>query len=154
MEIKTSQKAPVFALPDQNGKKHTLSQYKNQWVLLYFYPKDNTPGCTIEACALRDNFPKFKKMNAVVLGISTDSIKSHKNFEEKYKLPFTLLADEKKEVVKMYGVWQKKKMMGREYMGIVRTSFLIDPKSKIARIYEKVKPAEHAQQVLNDLKSI
>lgn len=152
MKLKQSQPAPDFSLPDQTGQLHSLKDYRGQWVLIYFYPKDDTPGCTTEACGLRDNFPKFKKLKAVVLGISVDTIKSHQKFVTKYQLPFTLLADEDTSVVKKYGVWQNKKFMGREYMGIMRTSFLINPKGKIAKIYEGVKPAEHADEVLADLK--
>ncbi len=152
MKLKQSQAAPAFSLPDQSGQAHALKDYLGQWVLIYFYPKDDTPGCTTEACSLRDNFPKFKKLQAVVLGISVDTVKSHQKFVTKYQLPFTLLADEDKTVVKKYGVWQKKKFMGREYMGIVRNSFLINPKGKIAKIYEGVKPAEHADKVLGDLR--
>ena len=150
LKIKT--KAPDFKLPDQDEKIHSLKDYKGQWVLLYFYPKDDTPGCTKEACAIRDSFPSFGKLKAAVLGVSVDSVKSHKKFADKYELPFTLLSDEKKKVVKLYGVWDKKKMMGREYMGILRTSFLIDPQGKIVKIYENVKPEIHAGEVLADLK--
>lgn len=146
--------APAINLPDQNGKNQKLSDYKGKWVLIYFYPKDDTPGCTTEACTLRDNFPKFGKTGAVVLGISVDSIASHKKFADKYKLPFTLLADEDKKIVEKYGVWGEKSMYGRKYFGTNRTSFLVDPDGKIVRIYEKVKPAEHAEQVLNDLKEL
>lgn len=149
--ITLNSKAPDFELKDQDGKIHSLKDYKDKYVLLYFYPKDNTSGCTTEACAIRDSFDDFKKYNAVVLGISTDSVKSHSNFSGKYNLPFPILADEDKIVVNLYGVWQKKKMMGREYMGIVRMSFLINPEGKIIKIYEKVKPAEHASEVLLDL---
>lgn len=151
MNLTIGSKAPDFILPDQNGNKHKLSQYKGQWVLLYFYPKDDTTGCTTEACALRDSFPKFKK-GAVILGVSVDSVASHKKFAEKYQLPFTLLADEQKTVVNKYGVWAEKSMYGHKYMGTLRNSFLINPQGKIAKIYEKVKPAEHANQVLADLK--
>ena len=151
MKLKIEQSAPDFTLPDQEGKKHKLSDYKDGWVLIYFYPKDDTPGCTKEACSIRDNFPKFKKLKAIVLGISVDSVKSHNKFAEKYKLPFILLADEDKRVVKKYGVWAKKKFMGREYMGTLRTSFLINPMGKIAKIYEKVNPEVHAEEVLNYL---
>ncbi len=143
--------APNFTLPDEKGNNHTLSDYRGKWVLVYFYPKDDTPGCTKEACSIRDNFPKFQKMKAVVFGISKDSVKSHGKFKTKYKLPFTLLADEDKKVMNLYGVWAKKKFMGREYMGTLRTSFLIDPKGKIVKIYEKVKPELHAAEVLDDL---
>lgn len=152
MKLRQSQLAPAFSLPDQSGQLHSLKDYRGQWTLIYFYPKDDTPGCTTEACGLRDNFPKFKKLQAVVLGISVDTVKSHQKFVTKYQLPFTLLADEDKTVVKKYGVWQKKKFMGREFMGIVRTSFLINPQGKIAKIYESVKPDEHAEEVLGDLR--
>ncbi len=150
---KVGTKAPDFKLPDQNGDKHSLKDYKGQWVLLYFYPKDDTPGCTAEACTLRDDLPDFTKLKAEVLGVSVDSVKSHKNFENKYDLNFTLLSDEGKEVVKKYGVWGKKKFMGREYTGTNRVSFLIDPNGKIAKIYDKVKPKEHSEEVVKDLKS-
>ncbi len=152
MKLKVGQKAPLFELKDQYNKTHKLKDYFGKWVLVYFYPKDDTPGCTVEACALRDNLPKFKKGQAVILGISADDEKSHAKFAEKFKLNFSLLADAKKATVKAYGVWGKKKFMGKEYLGINRTSFLINPKGKIAKIYEKVKPEIHAQEVLEDLK--
>ncbi len=148
---KLNSPAPDFTLPDQNGKEHSLSDYRGKWVLLYFYPKDDTPGCTKEACALRDNFPDFKKLGIAVLGVSVDSVSRHKKFEEKYKLPFTLLADAEKKVVNLYGVWAKKKFMGKEYDGTLRTSFLINPEGKIAKVYENVKPELHAQEVLADM---
>jgi thioredoxin-dependent peroxiredoxin len=148
---KLNAQAPDFTLPDQNGKERSLSSYKGKWVLLYFYPKDDTPGCTKEACAIRDNFPDFKKLGITVLGISVDAIESHKKFQEKYELPFTLLADTERKVVNLYGVWGKKKFAGNEYEGAFRTSFLIDPKGKITKIYENVKPEIHAQEVLADL---
>lgn len=151
--MKEKTKAPVFALPDQDGKIHKLSDYLGKWVLLYFYPKDDTSGCTKEACMIRDELPNFKKLKCKVLGVSVDSIASHKKFAEKYGLPFTLLADENKKVVAKYGVWQEKSMYGRKYMGTVRSSFLIDPSGKVAKIYEKVNPETHAEEVLQDLKS-
>lgn len=154
MELRLGATAPAINLPDQNGDKHKLSDYKGQWVLIYFYPKDDTSGCTAEACALRDSFPKFGKLKAKIFGISTDSVASHKKFADKYNLPFTLLADEDKTVVTRYEVWGEKSMYGRKYMGTNRTSFLVDPHGKIAKIYEKVKPAEHAEQVLADLKEL
>lgn len=152
MTVSVGKKAPQFQLPDQTGKVHTLKDYAGQWVLLYFYPKDDTPGCTKEACAIRDNFPHFKTLKITVLGISVDSVKSHAKFTEKYQLPFTLLADEQKEAVQKYGVWQKKKFMGREYRGTLRTSFLVNLKGKIVKIYENVKPETHAEEVLGDIK--
>ena len=152
--LKPGDKAPDFSLPDQDSKMHALKDERGKWVLLYFYPKDATPGCTVEACTLRDAYPQFGKLDAVVFGVSTDSVKSHAKFAEKQKLPFTLLADEQKEVVQAYGVWGKKKFMGREYMGIKRWSFLIDPKGKIAKVYEDVKPAAHAEEVLADIRAL
>lgn len=152
--LKSNTKAPNFSLPDQDGKTHSLTDYKGKWVLVYFYPKDDTPGCTKEACMIRDNLPMFENLDCVVLGISADSIKSHDKFVKKYRLPFLLLADEKKEIIKKYGAWQKKKFLGKEYMGIKRISYLIDPDGKIAKVYPDVKPAEHAEQVLKDLKEL
>ncbi|MDP2815477.1 MAG: thioredoxin-dependent thiol peroxidase [Rectinemataceae bacterium] len=145
--------APDFTLLDQDGVSHTLSTHRGKYVLLYFYPKDDTPGCTKQACMLRDALPDFAKLDAVVYGISADSVKSHKKFADKYGLPFTLLADEQKEVVNAYGVWGKKKFMGREYDGTSRTSFLVDPNGTIEKVYENVKPELHAAQVLEDLRS-
>lgn len=146
--------APDFTLPDQDAVPHTLSAYRGKWVLLYFYPKDDTPGCTIEACTIRDQFKDFQTIDAVVLGVSTDTVASHKKFAEKFELPFTLLADEHKEVVGIYGVFGEKKFMGRTYMGTERTSFLIDPSGVIAKVYARVKPEVHAAEVLTDLKQL
>lgn len=143
--------APDFTLPDQDGKMHTLSHHKGSWILLYFYPKDNTTGCTKEACMIRDSFPEFWKLNVKVFGVSTDTVQSHKKFADEYKLPFTLLADIEKKVVNLYGVWAKKKFMGREYDGTLRTSFLIDPHGTIVKVYEGVKPERHADEVIRDL---
>ncbi len=154
MKLKTGDKAPEIVLPDQGGKAHKLSDYKGKWVLVYFYPKDATPGCTKEACVIRDDFDNFNKLNLKVLAISADSVKSHKKFAEKYELPFTLLADVERKTVNDYGVWAEKKFLGKKYMGILRSSFLIDPKGKIAKVYENVKPTEHATEVLADLKSL
>lgn len=149
--IAVGEKAPDFTLPDQDGKLHTLSEYRGRWTLLYFYPKDDTPGCTKEACTLRDTVPRFENLHAHVLGVSKDSVASHKRFAEKYNLLFPLLADERGTVVALYGVWREKKMMGKAYTGIVRMSFLINPEGEIAKIYEKVKPEIHAEEVLDDL---
>lgn len=151
---KVGTKAKNFTLPDQEGKLHILKEYTGQWVVLYFYPKDDTPGCTVEACQFRDNFPKFKRSQAVVFGVSVDTVKKHAKFTTKYELPFTLLSDEEKRVVELYGVWAKKKFMGREYMGILRTTFLINPAGKIAKIYENVKPSGHAEEVLKDINEL
>ncbi|HVM90950.1 MAG TPA: thioredoxin-dependent thiol peroxidase [Verrucomicrobiae bacterium] len=152
--LKIGNAAPEFNLPDQDGKMHSLKEQKGKWVLLYFYPKDDTPGCTVEACSIRDNYSAFKKAGIVVYGMSADSVKKHAKFAEKYSLPFTLLSDESKDTLNAYGVWAKKKFMGREYMGILRNSFLIDPDGKIAKIYEGVKPTEHAAEVLADAKAM
>lgn len=148
--LKAGDKAPAFSLPDQDGTINTLSDYKGKWILLYFYPKDDTPGCTTEACTIRDQYGDFKKSKTVVFGVSIDPVKKHKKFAEKYDLPFPLLADEDKKVVEAYGVWGEKKFMGRKYMGISRESFLIDPDGNIAKVYEQVKPKEHAREVLAD----
>ena len=149
--LQLHKKAPTFSLEDQNGVTHTLSQYKGKKVLLYFYPKDDTPGCTTEACSFRDNYEALSDSGLVVFGVSKDSVKSHKKFADKYELPFPLLSDVEGTVCEAYGVWGKKKFMGREYMGIMRQSFLIDEKGNLAKIYETVKPQEHAHEVSNDL---
>ena len=164
MQLKIGDGAPNFTLPDQDGKTHTLAEYAGPWLLLYFYPKDNTPGCTKEACMMRDDFYGFsarggsasggKKFPIKIVGVSVDSVKSHKKFADEYKLPFTLLSDEGKELVNLYGVWGKKKFMGKEYDGTFRMSFLINPKGVIEKIYTNVKPAEHSKEVLEDLKIV
>lgn len=145
--------APDFTLPDQDGVSHTLSKLQGTWVLVYFYPKDDTPGCTKEACAIQDADPDLSSLGAVVLGISADSVASHKKFAQKYSLAFPLLSDESKETINAYGVWGDKKFMGKEYQGILRTSFLIRPDGTIAKVYESVKPEQHALEVLADLKA-
>lgn len=150
--VTLGQKAPDFKLPDQNGVDQKLSNYIGKWLLIYFYPKDATPGCTTEACGLRDSFPDFKKLDLTILGISKDSINSHKKFVEKYNLPFTLLADTDATVAKLYDVWKPKKFMGKEFLGVMRTSFLINPSGEIAKVYANVKPGVHASEVFEDLK--
>lgn len=152
--LTTGTPAPDFTLLDQDGHSVTLSKERGNWILLYFYPKDDTPGCTKEACAIRDALPNFSVMSAKAFGVSADSVTSHKKFALKYGFTFPLLADEDKSVVQAYGVWGKKKFMGREYEGIMRTSFLIAPDGTIAKVYENVKPAEHADEVLADLKAL
>lgn len=147
-------KAPDFKLPDQNGKLHKLKDYIGKYVVLYFYPKDMTSGCTVEAQSFRDKLKEFQKLGAEVIGLSKDSVKRHKKFEEKEGLNFTLLADEACEVVQKYGVWVEKSMYGKKYMGIQRDSFLIGPDGKILKHYEKVKPQEHVQEVLADIEEI
>ena len=155
MTITIGQPAPEVRLPDQEGKVHTLSDYRGQWVLLYFYPKDHTSGCTAEACSLRDHFDRLLAKKAVVLGVSIDSVASHKSFAEKYTLPFPILSDTGKETVTAYGVWRKKASPdGEERYGTFRTSFLIDPEGKIAKIYENVNPDIHTEEVLRDLDSL
>lgn len=151
MEMIINKSAPAFCLPDQTGVKHCLKDYLGKWVLVYFYPKDDTPGCTAEACALRDNFKEIKKQDLVVLGISADSQESHIKFSAKYKLPFTLLSDEQHKVIEQYNAWQVKKLFGKASSGIKRMSVLVDPAGKVAKLYRSVKPAEHAAQVLADL---
>ena len=143
--------APTFSLPDQDGNIHTLSDYKGKKVLLYFYPKDDTPGCTTEACNFRDSYKDFQTKGLVILGVSADSVEKHKKFAEKYNLPFPLLSDEDHKVCEAYGVWGEKNFMGRTYMGISRSSFLIDEEGNIEKVYEKVKPKEHAGEVMGDV---
>jgi peroxiredoxin Q/BCP len=140
--------APTFTAATDGGGTASLSDYKGKNIILYFYPKDDTPGCTKEACAFRDHFASFKKKGAVVLGVSVDPVKAHDKFVEKYKLPFTLLADVDKKIVEAYGVWGQKTFMGRKYLGVHRVTFLIGPDGKIKKIWPKVKPEEHAEEVL------
>ena len=149
LEIGT--KAPDFTLPDQNGNMHSLSEYRGKKVILYFYPKDNTPGCTKQACGFAERFPQFTEKGAVVLGISKDSVASHKKFEEKYGLPFTLLADPELVAIQAYDVWQEKKNYGKTYMGVVRSTYLIDENGKIVKAFEKVKAADNPEQMLGEL---
>jgi peroxiredoxin Q/BCP len=148
LKLKEGDKAPEFSASKQDGQQVSLSDFKGKNVILYFYPRDNTPGCTKEACAFRDDFAEFKKKGAVVLGVSTDSAKSHGKFVEKYKLPFTLLADPEKKIVQSYGVWGPKQFMGMKFTGTHRVTFLIGPDGRIKKIWPKVKPAEHAAEVL------
>ena len=143
--------APSFALPDQNGRVHTLEEYRGKKVVLYFYPKDNTPGCTKQACAFGELYPQFTEKGAVVLGVSKDSVASHKKFEEKYGLPFTILSDEGLEAIKAYDVWQEKNMYGKKTMGVVRTTYLIDENGVIVRAFSRVKAEENPQQMLGTL---
>jgi peroxiredoxin Q/BCP len=149
--IEEGKKAPVFTLPDSNEKKVSLKDFAGKNIVLYFYPKDNTSGCTAEACDFRDRLPNFSKVNAVVLGVSPDSPSSHKKFADKYELPFTLLSDEDKKVLEKYGVWQEKSMYGKKYMGVVRTTVIIDKNGIIKKIFPKVKVNGHVEEVLNTL---
>ena len=146
--VKEGATAPAFKTTDTNGESVSLKDFRGQKVVLYFYPKDDTPGCTKEACSFRDGFSKFKKRGITILGVSPDSEKSHQKFTAKYKLPFTLLADTEHSIADAYGVYGEKKFMGRTYMGIHRTTFLIDEKGKIKKVFEKVKPDDHADEVL------
>ena len=154
MTLNVGDKAPSFKLKNQDAKVISLADLKGKPIVLYFYPKDDTPGCTKEACNFRDEFPKFGKMNAEIIGVSIDSVESHKKFADKYKLPFNLLADEKKEVVEKYGVWKEKNMYGKKYMGIERTTFIINTEGKISKIFPKVKVEEHNKEVMEALKEL
>ena len=147
-ELKEGDKAPAFTAAGSDGKTYSLKDLAGQTVVLYFYPRDNTPGCTVEACEFRDNFAEFRKAGAVILGVSTDSLKSHAGFIEKQKLNFVLLADTDKKIQEAYGVWAKKKFMGREYMGTLRTTFVIGPDGCLKKIFREVKPKGHAAEVL------
>ena len=151
--LKEGNKAPQFTLKDQSGKSVALKDFLGKQVVLYFYPKDDTPGCTKEACNFRDDYSQIKKEKAVILGVSADSEVKHKKFAEKYDLPFTLLSDENKVVLNKYGVWQEKSMYGRKYMGIVRSTFIIDEKGRLKKIFPKVKVTDHNKEVLEALRS-
>jgi peroxiredoxin Q/BCP len=152
MPIQASNPAPDFTLADETGAVRHLSDYRGRPVVLYFYPKDDTPGCTTEACNFRDDYSAYVDANVIILGVSPDSVESHAKFKKKHSLPFPLLADEQHEVCEQYGVWSLKKFMGREYMGVLRTSFLIDSGGKVKRVFENVKPAGHSAEVLAALK--
>ena len=149
--LEVGTQAPDFTLPDQNGNRHSLSDYRGKEVILYFYPKDNTPGCTKQACGFAERYPQFIEKGAVVLGISKDSVASHKKFEEKYGLPFTVLSDPELVAIQAYDVWQEKKNYGKTYMGVVRTTYLIDEEGKIAKAFDKVKAADNPEQMLGEL---
>ena len=146
--LEVGTKAPDFSLPDQNGEIHTLEEYRGKKVILYFYPKDNTAGCTKQACGFAERYPQFQEKGAVILGVSKDSVKSHKNFETKYELPFTLLADPELSVIQAYDVWKEKKNYGKVSMGVVRTTYLIDENGIIIKAMDKVKAADNPQQML------
>ncbi len=147
-------KAPDFSLPDQNGKTHTLKDYAGKWLVVYFYPKDDTPGCTTEACSFRDGRDMLAGLGAEVIGISKDSVKSHAKFADKHDLNFTLLSDESTETIQAFGSWQQKKFMGREYMGINRDTYLINPDGEIVKKYEGIDPKTHFDEILEDLRSL
>lgn len=154
LTLKTGDPAPGFSVETNGSGRLTLAEFKGRFVVLYFYPKDDTPGCTKEACGLRDNHDAIQKLGAVVLGVSPDPVKSHDKFVEKFKLPFTLLADVNKEICQAYGVWGEKSFMGRKYMGVHRVTFLIGKDGRIAKIWDTVKPEIHATEVLEALKEL
>ena len=147
-------KAPDFSLLDQDNKTRKLSDWTGKWLVLYFYPKDDTPGCTIEACSFRDEYEVIKESGAEVVGVSKDSPKSHKKFADKYKLNFTLLSDESGEMIKAYGAWNEKSMFGKSYMGISRKTVVIDPSGNLVKEYPKVTPKDHAVEILQDLATL
>lgn len=151
MPISAGIPAPDFTLLDENKTPHSLSDYRGRPVVLYFYPKDDTPGCTTEACNFRDDYSAYEQADVVILGVSPDTPEKHAKFKAKYHLPFTLLADEGHKVCDAYGVWGPKKMMGRSYEGVLRTTFLIDPQGNISQVFENVKPANHSQEILEAL---
>ena len=148
LKLKEGDKAPEFTAPINGGGRISLADFKGKHVVLYFYPRDDTPGCTKEACAFRDHFAAIRKKGAVVLGVSVDSVKAHDKFADKFKLPFTLVADEDKKIVQAYGVWGEKSFMGRKYQGTHRVTFLIGSDGRIKKIWPQVKPEEHAEEVL------
>ncbi|HUD19256.1 MAG TPA: thioredoxin-dependent thiol peroxidase [Patescibacteria group bacterium] len=144
--------ASDFSLPDQDGVTHTLAQYKGKWVILYFYPKDDTPGCTKEACNFRDSIAEYQKLGAIILGVSRDSVSSHKKFADKYHLNFPLLSDESTKMIQAYEAWGEKKFMGKTFTGVLRTTYLINPAGEIQKVYKDVNPLVHAGEILADLK--
>ena len=152
--VNVGDKAPAFTAKDQNGDTVKLSDFKGKHVVLYFYPKDDTPGCTTEACGFRDSLPRFGKTDAVVIGLSRDSVASHDKFKKKYELPFTLASDEEGKVTEAYGTWVQKSMYGRKYMGIERTTFLVDEKGVIRNVWHKVKVPGHVDEVLEAAKAL
>ncbi len=153
MPISSGIPAPEFSLPDENGAVRSLSDFRGRPVVLYFYPKDDTPGCTTEACNFRDDYSQYSQAGVAVLGVSPDTSQSHTKFKTKYNLPFTLLADQGHKVCELYGVWGLKKLAGRQYNGVFRTTFLIDKTGKIIHVFKNVKPAEHSAEVLAELKT-
>ena len=148
MPIQTGSPAPEFSLADDTGNIRKLSDFRGQTLVLYFYPKDDTPGCTTEACNFRDDYSAYEKAGVTILGVSPDSPKSHAKFKQKFQLPFALLADEYHAICEAYGVWGEKKFMGKEYMGVLRTTFVIGPDGRIKKVFESVKPADHSAEVL------
>lgn len=154
MALAIHTKAPSFSLQDEKGTMHSNQEFKGRWYVLYFYPKDDTPGCTKEACGFRDAYTVFEKEHITVVGVSKDSPKSHASFINKYDLPFLLLSDESKAMIKEYEAWGEKKFMGRIFEGVLRISYLIDPDGMIQKVYEKVSPSEHAEEILYDVQEL
>jgi peroxiredoxin Q/BCP len=154
MPIQAGQPAPDFTLEDETGTPRKLSDYQGKPVVLYFYPKDDTPGCTKEACNFRDDYSAYERAGVTILGVSPDSPKQHAKFKQKYHLPFTLLADEGHKICDLYGVWGPKKFMGKSYEGVLRTTFLIDPDGNIVKVFENVKPDHHSQEILEALQAV
>lgn len=154
VQLRVGDLAPAFSAHDQKGDTHTLAQYAGRWVALYFYPRDNSTGCTQQACNLRDNMAELQKYNIVVLGVSADGQKSHQSFSHKYDLPFPLLVDEDKKILNDYGVWAQKKFMGKTHMGVLRVTFLIDPSQKIAHVFTKPNTADHVNEIISTYKVI
>jgi thioredoxin-dependent peroxiredoxin len=148
MTIQQGTPAPQFSLPDETGTIRNLSDFSGQTIVLYFYPKDDTPGCTTQACNFRDDYSAYEQAGVTILGVSPDSPKSHAKFKEKFNLPFSLLADEQHELCEQFGVWGQKKFMGREYMGVMRTTFVVGPDGIVKKVFENVKPADHSAEVL------
>lgn len=153
-QLQKGDQAPAFDLPSSDGNNISLKPLKGKYAVIYFYPKDNTPGCTIEACGFRDGNKEIEKLNAVIVGVSPDSVASHNRFIEKFNLPFVLVSDEDKQMCQDYGVWIKKNKFGRKYMGVDRKTFIVGKNGKILKIFEKVKPAEHTAEVIDFLKSL
>lgn len=154
MALQVGTQAPEFNLSDQNEMNHNITQYQGKWVVVYFYPKDDTPGCTKEACSFRDQFEALKEQGVVVLGISKDTTASHKKFVDKYHLNFTLLSDAETTVIKAYEAWGEKKFMGKTFHGTLRITYILDPRGIVRKVYEKVKPNEHAQEILADVNAL
>ena len=152
--LKENTKAPAFSLMDEDEVVHKLSDYKGKWLVLYFYPKDNTSGCTKQACAIAEVYGEFEYLEVPVLGVSKDSPASHRKFKEKHDLPFTLLSDESTKMMQQYDVWKEKSMYGRKYMGTVRSTYIINPEGVIVSVYPKVSPVEHALELLKDIKEL
>lgn len=152
--LEKGNKAPEFTLPDQDGNEITFSSKKGKWIIIYFYPRDMTPGCTTQACNFQEHLPEFEPLNTEIIGVSKDSVKRHRKFADKYRLGFTLISDERGELCEAFGVWQEKSLYGKKYMGIVRSTFIIDPNGIIQKVYPKVNVKEHYIEVQNDLKSL